>query len=609
MRSLAPVVCVAALGAAGLAAASVPWSVSAARATGFAARAFSDYGLVFSADGAVELTLLPLPRIGFTRPRVSAADGTTLIDGGRLTVELAPTALLAGRAEIASLVLDGARIDLGHRDGDGVWTSPLRGLAGRVAGSGSAHPRRIVLNRATVAGGAGEGAQDVDLVLSWPLWSASLDCAGGLTWRGTRGRFAVAGLRPGDLAADAASPVSATLAWPDGSLSVEGLARLGANPSLSGHGRIEARDLPRTLAWIGADIALSPFVRDLSLDGAFEAAGSGVMLPSVRVGIGNSRLEGAMSASFEGRPAVQATLAAETLDLGPLLAGLVGLLDAEAGAAPRPVALRPLTGSDLDLRISAGASRIGPVRLEDIAASVLVRGQSIEASLNRARISGTTVKARLALNAGGVDAAETEVRTQGSFDGLDVGALLADLGQERWVVGATQGQFALESSGRDVAALAAHLAGRASFAMDGGAISGLDLSDVIHRKGALAPGALARRNGRTAFERASVSLKFADGVGEIGDGFLRGGAVNAAIRGSLSLPERSFSARVELQPRTGGEAGRRGTLFDISGPWDGVSVKAARLDQGETDPAPRGGPAATAPATLRLPASARAFAP
>ncbi|WP_204313042.1 hypothetical protein, partial [Stenotrophomonas maltophilia] len=65
--------------------------------------------------------------------------------------------------------------------------------------------------------------------------------------------------------------------------------------------------------------------------------------------------------------------------------------------ASQAVGLRPLTGGDLDLRLSAAASRIGPVRIEDIAASLLVRSDGIEASLSRARLAGTAVKGRLAL--------------------------------------------------------------------------------------------------------------------------------------------------------------------------------------------------------------------
>ena len=35
-----------------------------------------------------------------------------------------------------------------------------------------------------------------------------------------------------------------------------------------------------------------------------------------------------------------------------------------------------------------------------------------------------------------------------------------------------------------------------ALAVEGGVLSGLDLADVIHRTGAVAPGALARRDGR-----------------------------------------------------------------------------------------------------------------
>ncbi|WP_204349973.1 hypothetical protein, partial [Serratia marcescens] len=81
-----------------------------------------------------------------------------------------------------------------------------------------------------------------------------------------------------------------------------------------------------------------------SLEGPFEVAAGTVMMSRVAVGIGNSRLEGAMSALLAGRPSVQATLAADTLDLGPLLGGLVRLTDTAQPGASQAVGLRPLTG-------------------------------------------------------------------------------------------------------------------------------------------------------------------------------------------------------------------------------------------------------------------------
>ncbi|MFH7191594.1 hypothetical protein ACHWGL_32375, partial [Klebsiella pneumoniae] len=79
----------------------------------------------------------------------------------------------------------------------------------------------------------------------------------------------------------------------------------------------------------------------------------------------------------EARTAVQATLASDSLNLAPLLGGLMQIFGGSTvdGAlqGAQAIALGPLTGGDLDLRISAAESRIGPVLLNDLAASVLVR--------------------------------------------------------------------------------------------------------------------------------------------------------------------------------------------------------------------------------------------
>ncbi|HEV7438046.1 MAG TPA: AsmA family protein, partial [Methylobacterium sp.] len=587
-------------------------------------------------------------------------------DGGRLTIELSLLALLSGQAEIGGVALDGATIALPRGADDPRWAEPMARISARLAQGVTSHPRRVTVTRATLTGldaaaaagdatarAAGPAPGNLDLVLSWPLWSASLDGAVALRWKGESARFALTGLRPTDFLAGRATPFAATANWPAGSLTTQGSATLAADGfKLAGQGSFETRSLPETLAYLGRDVALSPFIEGFALDGSFEASKDGLMLPSLRVSVGSNVLEGAGSARFQdARTAVQATLAADSLNLAPLLGGLVRLfgpaapeadadapapvaeapaLGAEAPAlgadvpAHRPLALKPLTGGDLDLRLSAASSRIGPVLLEDLAASVLVRGDTIEASLGRASLQGATLKGRIALSPAEGDESETEVKAQGAFDRLDLGALLIDLGQSRWVLGGTQGQFALESVGRDVASLTERVSGRAVLASEGGLISGLDLADVIHR-GKPAPGALARRNGRTPFERAGITLRFADGIGEIGEGYLKASTLTASLRGQVSLIERRFQARAELAPRvaaslTGlGEAPRAGALFEIAGPWDAVSIRPARRDETVPDLGSRGesslkgGPVPT-PEVLRLPpaglpAAARAYAP
>ncbi|WP_375463711.1 AsmA family protein [uncultured Methylobacterium sp.] len=613
-RRLIAALCLAALAAAGTGAATLPWPVGTPTAAAFVSHGLGAYGLALVAEGPSAMTLLPLPRLSFSRTRLTGTrpGAPALIEGGSLVLELSPLALLSGQSDIGSLILDRATIHL-PGGADDRWTEPVRRLVGRVAQGGSAHPRRITLTRATlVSAEPGGGAQDVDLTLAWPFWSATLDAAADLTWRGARTNLTLAGVRAADLMNGAASPFAAGATWPGGTLSATGSVTAAGGLALAGQGRVETRSLPETLAWIGAEVALAPFIQAFALDGRFEAAGRTVSLPSVRATLGSDVLEGAGSVSLGGtRTAVQATLAAERLNLAPLVGALVRMFGpeaGEAGAPARPVALAPLTGGDLDLRISATESRIGPVVLEDLAASVLVHPGSVEVALIRTGIQGATLKGRVALAAGGADGAETEVKAQGAFDRLDLGALLIDLGESPWVLGGTQGQFTLDSSGRDVADLVAHVAGRASFAIDGGVIAGLDLTDVMHRNGAVAPGALARRNGRTPFERAAVALKFADGIGEIGDGSLRAASLIGLLRGQISLPGRSVRARAEIGPRiTGTDAARPVTAFEITGPWDAVSVRRAR---GGTDADREDAPASLhLPASAVIPGAARAYAP
>lgn len=616
-RRLLPVIASGAL-ATLLACACLPWSVAVPGLTERVAHEFQRaYGVAMRVRGPTEIALLPLPRLGFADVRLEsgAPGGPVLAEGGTLSLQLSLLALLTGRIDINTLSLDGAALHLPASDDDARWSDPLRRVGRQMAADGASHPRRVSLSRVTVTGrdprnGTPQIAEAVDVLLSWPLWSERADLTGGFTWNGAPARFSVTGLRLRDLVAGDTTPFAATATWPAGDLSAEGTGQIGDGLKLTGRGSLQTRSLPETLAWAGSDVALSPFLERFGLDGSFEVDGRTLMLSTVRVIAGSNLLEGAGSVSFgDGRPAVQATLAAEDLNFAPLLGTALRFFGDRPDAEPVPaggarVALAPLTGGDLDLRISSANARIGPLVLEDLAASVLVRDGSIEASLNRARLGGGTVKGRLALAANAAQAERTEMRAQASFDRLDLGDILAGLGQDRWVMGEAQGQMLLESAGTDAAALLGHVNGHAAVTLERGAIAGLDLADVVHRNGVVASGALARRNGRTAFERAGLTLRFTDGVGEIVDGALKAPTLTATLNGQVSLPERRVAARAELSPR---EAGARPPmLFEIAGPWDGVSARPLRSHDPE---AGSRGEAIFAPNALRLPATVRAYAP
>ena len=602
------------------------WAIETGWATACAGRSFEPYGIALAARGPAHLSLLPLPRLTLDRVRLTAPgpEGAVLAEGRRLAIDLDILGLLAGRAAASGVALDGARLS---RDA-AAWAGPFARLSERMRAGVGERPRRISLSRARLADGPDTGrddaedsdtedsdVRDIALEFAWPPWSASADLRAAVSWRGVPTRIALTNLRPADLAAGRRSPFAVDASWAGGSLSADGAAGLPEDgspmPTLAGRARFETRSLPETLAWLGRDAPLAPLAGTFTLEGRFETAGRSASWPSLRIGLGGNALEGAGAVTLgvgdAARASIQATLAAESLNFAPIVGALLRLFE----PVPIPLALAPLTRADLDLRLSAASGRIGPLQVADLAASVLVREASVEVALNRARVQEGTLKGRLTL-ASGADPADTEAKVQGSFDRLDLGGLLGEIGEAAWMKGPVQGQVSLESSARDSTGLLAHVGGRAALSVEGGVIAGLDLADVIHRNGVVAPGALARRNGRTSFERATATLRFSGGVGEITDATLRGPGIGAALRGQVFLPEQRVAVQADIALRPPADPAR-GILFEISGPWDALRAQALSRDEAP-NPVARTGEAAHQgplglPAALGLPGNARAYAP
>ncbi len=611
-----------------VAAACLPWGVATGPAGGRVDRDLrAAYGIGLAASGATAFTLLPWPHLTFRD--VALANGERpLARSAVLTVHLALLPLVAGRAEVSEIALDGARITLAEGPGDDRWDLALRRLARQAvvdpavvdpavvdpagadpvaAPSGApspvAHLRRLTLRRSTLVGldprtGRPETAEDVTLTATWPKPGAALEAWGSLAWHGRAVRFGLGDLRPADALSGRPTPFHAQVSWPAGSLALEGRGILVGVPAVAGRAHLDTGPLGETLAWLGADVALAPLVGTLAIDASYRVGEDGVVLPSLSVAAGTNRLDGAGGLAVQdGRLAVTATLAADTLDLAALLPPLRDSLGA-AGWSRAPIALDRFTGCDLDLRLSAGTAGLGALRLEDVAAGLQVREGGIEASVGRAGLRGGVVKGRLGLAEGGHG---TELRAGGSFDRVDLGALLADLGAPFRMAGQAQGQLALEGAGASVDALVRRLGGRAALSLRDGELSGIDLGSAFARAGAGLPAlAPAQRDGRTPFARADLAATFTDGVGTVTEAALHAPALQARLAGRLSLPERSLRARAELLP----EGGRGAALFDVAGPWTALTASSAGL-------VPPGAEASALPAPekLALPPRASADAP
>lgn len=546
-----------------------PWSLSGGGLVASVQEQLKTYyGADLAVSGRSTFALLPVPRVKFEGVSLASDDRGIVIERGTLRGELRLLPLLLGRVELAEATLSEAQVlvkGVEGKVGSDFWLAALRW----TTADRSSLRRLVLTNTAIVA--PRETLQDVNVVLNWPDRKGALNMAGSVGWRGERIALAVDRLSPALLASGRPAPFEISLTAPAVQANVLGEAQIGPDPRVTGQSHIavrSARDLSR---WSGLGLPLGSLLQAVSIEGDFSADRRRISWPSVVATVGPDRLEGTMALRFDnGRPVVTGTLAADQFDLTGFFAPF-GQARTSAGLwSNDDASVLAATGGDLDLRLSATEARIGRLKLGDMAASVIVRPGRIEASLGRASINKGSMKGRLLLAAAGES---TDLKAQGMFDGVDAAGFLADLGQGRWLSGLAHGQFVLETTGATVADLVRQSHGRSSITVKQGELIGISLNEALKRveKRPLAA-SLDWKGGRTPFDQAHVSLNVGAGVGEIAEGSLTTPALHAALRGRVSLLDRSLSLRALVDPATAGALPSPVIVFDVTGDWDDVAV-------------------------------------
>src|SRR6516162_9434805 len=103
--------------------------------------------------------------------------------------------------------------------------------------------------------------------------------------------------------------------------------------------------------------------------------GGTIGLSGVNVELDGNAGEGVLT--FDGRQALQGTLAAEGLDLTPYISAVRLLTSGERGWDSKPIALDGLEGVHLDLRLSAARVNIASAKLGRTAVAANLRGGNL----------------------------------------------------------------------------------------------------------------------------------------------------------------------------------------------------------------------------------------
>ncbi len=525
--------------------------------------------------GPVEVSLFPNGTVSFDDVALGDAK-TPALTAERLVARLRFLPLLIGHVEIADVSLERPQIAIDlEPSGGSNWAGLITSLA-KSQKPGAPRPTafsEMRINDGTVTlrdpqSGASERLDGVNFSLAWPSISKTFGATGRFVWHDepidasmTLADFsaALAGNRTG---------LKLRLSGKPGKLAFEGA--IGVKPTLKLDGTIAAdsKSLRDVMAWAGQTPLPGGGFGHFSIKAQTNVVGDTIGLSGVNVDLDGNTAEGVLTYVVDGRSSLQGTLASDKLDLSPYVSTARLLTANEHQWNNTRIALDGLTGSDFDLRISAGKVIVSNATFGRTAIGVTLRNGQLVVNVGEAQAYGGVIKGsmRLADAEGGID-----VKSQLNFNDVDLESCLDQLFGLRRLEGKGDIALSLEGKGDTVLGVTRTLNGTASLKGQNGALAGLNIEQLLRRleRRPLSGGG-EFRTGRTPFDKIAIDLKIVNGLAGVHTMAISGTAVNLALAGSASIPQRELdlkgTAALVAASRPG--ASPFSLPFIVQGSWD-----------------------------------------
>jgi AsmA protein len=533
--------------------------------------------------GDISVSLFPYGKVSFADvtlgDQAQSAKGTPPLAADRLTTKLRFFPLLTGKIEVADVALENPRIALViGEDGRSNWL-PLMASLNRAFGPDAKAQRVMSFSEIRITGGTvtirdevrniSERVSDIDMSLAWPAISKSFAATGRVNWRDepvdigiTFGDFAATlrGERTGLKVRLAGAPMKFAF---DGTMS--------ARPTLKIDGALsaDAASLRRVVAWAGQKaLPIGGFER-FALKAQTNVVGGTIALTAANLEIDGNPAEGVLTFATDGRQTLQGTLAADAIDLTPYLSTIRLLTDSEREWSRRSISLDGFSDFELDLRLSAAKITIGTAKLGRTAIATNLRSGKLTLTVGESRAFGGVIKGSIGLATADHGA---EFKSQLQFTDIDLEPTLSELFGVKRLEGKGDLAFVVEGTGRNVLALTRTLNGTATLTGRQGALTGLNLEQLLRRlERRPLSGGSEFRSGRTPFDKLIVALKITDGTASVESTTLEGAGVKLALAGQASIPTRDLDlkgiATLVGPPTTDGRAPFE-LPFVVQGPWD-----------------------------------------
>ena len=565
---------------AAVAAGSARWPVNPASVAASLNASFGRTGaMTWNAPKEATFSALPWPGLRIVDAALDSASGVNLVSAPEAQVDLSLLGLMMGRISPARLALTAPTITL---DLDRPPFTARLGMADAMAAiagfapSGSVNLSNGVVRvmsrkrgldtviesvRGRCEGSSPASRVSIDLSAIWR--NAPLVLTGSLEepYRAARGMPSALNIRMSSFLGDFA--FSGTLT---------------AGPALSALGNVLASS--HAVAQVGRllGVAFPPALdaADIAISGKIKATPEDVVFDEATVTSRGQVLQGALRLARDGgRLALSGSLDAEHLSLSPLLGPAEPLRLEDGRWSEQSFSVASPPDFDLDLRLSVGQLDAYGVALDNVAASALLKGGALTASLVDASAYGGRGQGELRLASDGSD---SRLEMRGKLVDADLGAAASRFGLPV-LTGKGDADLSVRAAGRSPAELISGLEGTASLVLADGAVSGVNLEEAL-RRSQRRPLDVTRdmRSGGTTFERMTIDFVIGSGVAHVVNGALSARGLKADLQGDIDLVDQSWKLRLNAEqtdPSGAIPPDAARLSLDIDGPWSNTTVAPA----------------------------------
>ena len=406
---------------------------------------------------------------------------------------------------------------------------------------------------------------------------------GSFRWRGQTVAVSLSSGSPTVLASTAKSPVQVDLSNELVTARIEGEATIADGLQVQGDLELDITDLRRFSKWTGLLVPDGPGLGAFKASGTFNWLGRRIAFDDGTFALDGNKALGAVALKFDGpRPAIEGTLALDTLDLAPYLTpSRSGEAKAGKGKA-QPVRLDfpILHHLDLDLRVSTTRVRAAALSLAQSAFSVSLKAGKLSGDFAVFDLCGGKGDGRLEL-----DAALPLPRfdVSATMTGASAQDCITSFAATSPVEGTADVTMSLTSEGRNSGELLERLGGRLTVALTEGQTN-VDLAKVLSqaRKGDLR-GWSSVTGTPTRFDSLAADFELDKGSARTDSFKMQTGETTITGEGTIDLASRRLDWRLSLARKTAGPlpevrafVARLADALVISGP---LSEPVIRLEK------------------------------